>query len=230
MRRSVECAINYFSTFRYNKLEEIGLMEKSRNSGFSGTLSILAISVDSKFMGIATASGSPYVGDRVPHAKPGVGVIVTQAYTNIIYGTQGIELLMRGLTPQEALNKLLEEDNKMNLRQIAMMDFKKRKAVFTGAGTPLHHAEIVGDDYIVIGNLLSSKEVARSTAKQFEDSSGDLAWRMVEALKMGSKCGGDRRGERSATLIVIGAEKIVTKIKVDAHNNPLEELLRNLQQ
>ncbi|MDI6903930.1 MAG: DUF1028 domain-containing protein [Candidatus Bathyarchaeia archaeon] len=40
-------------------------MKKSR----TGTFSILAISPDSKLMGVAVASGSTSVGDRVPHMQ-----------------------------------------------------------------------------------------------------------------------------------------------------------------
>jgi uncharacterized Ntn-hydrolase superfamily protein len=43
-----------------------------------GTFSILAVSKDRKFMGVAVASGSTAVGSRVPHAMPGKGVIATK--------------------------------------------------------------------------------------------------------------------------------------------------------
>lgn len=70
----------------------------------TGTFSILTISPDSRLMGVAVASGSTSVGDRVPHAKPGVGVIATQAYTNVAYGIKGLELLAKGLSPKEAFD------------------------------------------------------------------------------------------------------------------------------
>jgi len=204
-------------------------MKIARTCVLCGTFSILAISPASKLMGIAVASGSTHVGDRVPHAKPGIGVIVTQAYTNVIYGVKGLELLMKGLTPQRTLNTLLLEDPERELRQVAIMDFKRRKAVFSGVGTPEYHAEIVGKDYIVIGNLLFKKEVVSSMAKQFESASGDLAWRMAKALKAGSESGGDKRGEKSSALIVVGTEKVEVETKVDSHENPVEELFRRLK-
>jgi len=204
-------------------------METSRANVFLGTFSILAISPDSKLMGVAVASGSTYVGDRVPYAEPGTGVIATQAYTNIIYGIEGLKLLKKGLTPEETLNTLLGEDPARDLRQVAIMDFKRRKAIFTGANTPGYHAEIVGKDYIVIGNLLARKKVINNMAKQFESSSEDLALRMVKALKAGSESGGDRRGEKSAALIVVSMEKVEAEIKVSAHENPIKELFCKLK-
>jgi uncharacterized Ntn-hydrolase superfamily protein len=196
----------------------------------SGTFSMLAISADSNKMGVAVASGSTYVGDRVPHVRPRVGVIATQAYTNATYGINGLELLMNGLKPQEVLNTLLGADPEKNLRQVAIMNFKREKAVFTGADAPKYHGEIMGDNYIVIGNLLSGKEVISNMAKQFESSNGGaLAWRMMRALKAGSESGGDKRGEKSAALVVIGTQKVEVEIKIGVHENPVEELFHRLK-
>ena len=193
-----------------------------------GTFSILAISPDSTLMGVAVASGSTSVGDRVPHAKPGVGVIATQAYTNVAYGIKGLELLARGLSPKEALDRLLMKDSGRELRQVAVMDFNGRKIVFTGVNAPEFRGEMVGEDYLVVGNLLAGKEVVSSMATEFERSSGDLAWRMARALRAGSECGGDRRGEKSAALIVVSTEKVEVEIKVDKHVNPIGELFQKL--
>jgi uncharacterized Ntn-hydrolase superfamily protein len=194
-----------------------------------GTFSILAISQNSNLIGVATASGSTNVGDRVPHARPGIGVIATQAYTNVAYGIKGLKLLQKGLSPDETLSKLLMEDPGRSMRQVAIMDFKRRKAVFTGSDVPEYCAEFVGEDYIVIGNLLSTEDVVSSMAKEFENSNGSLALRMVNALQAGSKYGGDKRGERSAALIVVGDEKVEIEIKVDVHEQPIEELFCRLK-
>jgi uncharacterized Ntn-hydrolase superfamily protein len=152
----------------------------------TGTFSILAISPDSRLMGVAVASGSTSVGDRVPHAKPRVGVIATQAYTNVAYGIKGLELMARDLSPEQTLDRLLMEDFGRELRQVAIMDFNGRKAVFTGVNAPQFRGEIVGDSYVVVGNLLAGKKVVKSMAEEIERSSGDLARRMARALKAGS--------------------------------------------
>jgi uncharacterized Ntn-hydrolase superfamily protein len=194
----------------------------------TGTFSIAAISPDSKLMGVAVASGSTSVGDRVPYARPGVGVIATQADTNLAYGIIGLKLLTKGLTPKEALDRLLMKDHKRQLRQVAIMDFQRRKAVFTGAKTPEFHGELVGENYVVIGNLLTGQEVINSMAKGFENSSRDLTQRLAMTLKAGSESGGDKRGEKSAALIVVSTEKVEAEIKIDVHEKPIEELCRKL--
>ena len=202
--------------------------EVTRKNSKTGTFSILAISPNSTLMGVAVASGSTSVGDRVPHAKPRLGVIATQAYTNVAYGIKGLELLARGLSPKDVLHRFLMEDSGRELRQVAIMDFNGRKAVFTGINAPEFRGEIVGESYVVIGNLLVEKEVVKSMAEEFERSSGDLAWRMAKALKAGSESGGDRRGEKSAALIVVSTEKVEVEIKVDKHVNPIGKLLQKL--
>ncbi len=194
----------------------------------TGTFSILAISPNSKLMGVAVASGSTSVGNRVPHAKPGVGVIATQAYTNVAYGIKGLELLAKGLSSKDVLDKLLMGDPERELRQVAIVDFNGRKAVFTGVRVPEFRGEIIGEDYVVVGNLLAGTEVLSSMAEEFERSSGDLAWRMVKTLEVGSRSGGDKRGEKSAALVVVGTEKVEVNIKIDMHLDPIEKLFRML--
>lgn len=204
-------------------------MKRLRTEGLAGTFSILAISANSKLMGVAVASGSTAVGDRVPHAKPGIGVVATQGYTKVVYGIKGLKLLANGLSPREALDRLLMEDHGRELRQVAVMNFKRRRAVFTGANVPYWRGEAAGEDYVVIGNLLAGKNVVPSIAERFERTSGDLALRMVKALEAGSESGGDRRGERSAALVVAGLEKVEVRIKVHKHKSPIEELTRKLR-
>jgi uncharacterized Ntn-hydrolase superfamily protein len=195
----------------------------------TGTFSILALSSDSQSMGVAVASGSISVGQRVPHAQPGVGVIATQAYTRVAYGTQGLKLLSRGLSPTQALNLLLKEDQNREYRQVGIMDFKRRKATFTGCEVPQFHGRVIGIDYLVIGNLLAEQEVVDSMAQEFEDSGGELARRLIRALEAGRNRGGDRRGEKSAALIVVGMEEVKVQIRVYLHGSPVEELYRHLK-
>jgi uncharacterized Ntn-hydrolase superfamily protein len=43
-------------------------------------------------------------------------------------------------------------------------------------------------------------------AKGFEETRGELADRLVEALAAGQKAGGDRRGQQSAAVLVVRAQ------------------------
>jgi len=123
----------------------------------------------------------------------------------------------------------LMADIEREFRQVAILDFNGRKAVFTGTKAPEWRGEFVGEDYVVIGNLLAGKEVLDHMAMEFECSNGDLAWRMARALKAGSQSGGDKRGDKSAALIIANTEKVKIKLKVNMHGNPVEELCRQLK-
>ncbi len=194
-----------------------------------GTFSILAISKDWKLMGVAVASGSTAVGLRVPHALPGVGVVATQAYTNIAYGIEGLRLLAEGLTPEQTLKKLLAGDPQREKRQVAIMDFAGRKAVFTGVEAPEARGEIVGEDYVVVGNLLRDIGVLENMAKRFEEANGKLVFRLLEALKAGSESGGDKRGEKSAAITVVDEKDVLLKLRVDESPNPIQKLVNTVE-
>ncbi|MEM2337166.1 MAG: DUF1028 domain-containing protein [Candidatus Bathyarchaeia archaeon] len=194
-----------------------------------GTFSILAVSKDYKLMGVAVASGSTGVGFRVPHAMPNVGVIATQAYTNMAYGIDGLKLLASGLSPEQALKKLLAQDPQREIRQVAIMDFTGKKATFTGAEAPEERGEIVGEYYVVIGNLLKSVNVLENMAERFVKTHGNFALRLLEALKAGSESGGDKRGEKSAAIKVIDKAKVLLDLRVDESSNPIQELMNQFR-
>ncbi|MEM3596615.1 MAG: DUF1028 domain-containing protein [Candidatus Bathyarchaeia archaeon] len=81
----------------------------------------------------------------------------------------------------------MAEGVERDLRQVAIMGFQKRKAVFTGKGVPGCWAEIVRENCIAIGNLLAASEVVNRMAESFENSRSDFALRLVEALRAGSE-------------------------------------------
>ncbi|MEM2805771.1 MAG: DUF1028 domain-containing protein [Candidatus Bathyarchaeia archaeon] len=204
-------------------------MEPEPFGGKTGTFSILARSENPIQIGVAVASGSTFVGTRVPHVKPGVGVVATQAYTNVVYGVEGLKLLEAGCSPEEALNKLLKEDLERQTRQVAIMDFAGRKAVFTGLSVPEWRGEIVGKNYIVIGNFLKSRQVIKSMAAAFENSPGILAQRLCKALEAGAASGGDKRGERSAALAIADHVRVLINLRVDVHETPIQEIIRQFK-
>ena len=74
------------------------------------TFSIVAIDPQNGDMGVAVASRYFSVGSVVPWAMAGAGAVATQANVNVGYGQQAIDLLRQGLTAQQVLQKLLEED------------------------------------------------------------------------------------------------------------------------
>ena len=188
------------------------------------TFSIVARCPKTLALGVATASASIAVGNRVPHVKAGVGAIATQAKTNIKYGIEGLKLLEMGFSPKEALEALLEKDPEREERQIIMIDAKGRVAAFTGKMTIEWSGHIIGKDCTVAGNLLVSRGVIEAMAIAFEESKSEtLVERLLRALEAGQKAGGDRRGRASAALKVCDDKRIIS-LKVDFDPHPIKEL------
>jgi uncharacterized Ntn-hydrolase superfamily protein len=65
--------------------------------------------------------------------------------------------------------------------------------------------------------------------KAFEKSGGNLAERMLGALKAGREMGGDKRGERSAALLLMNREEVKIQLNVGHHISPIEELEKLLR-
>src|SRR5215468_9280244 len=74
------------------------------------TFSIVAIDPSNGDLGVAVASRYFSVGSVVPWALAGVGAVATQANVNVGYGQQAIDLLRQGLSAQDVLKRLLDDD------------------------------------------------------------------------------------------------------------------------
>jgi len=182
-------------------------------------------------VGVCVATAIPAVGSVVPYAEAGVGAIATQALTNVVYGTRGLELLRSGLSPQEALEGILREDPERESRQVIMIDVHGRTAAFTGKENIDWKGHLIGENYVVAGNMLVSAHVIQAMAEAFETSGGELEERLLNALEAGQKVGGDKRGKRSAALLVMkrpeyrGIRPLIG-LRVDYHEDPVKELRR----
>ena len=189
------------------------------------TFSIIARCPKTLALGVATASASIAVGNRVPHVKAGVGAIATQAKTNINYGIEGLKLLEMGFSPKKTLETLLEKDSEREERQVIIIDIDGRIAAFTGKKAVEWKGHIIGRNYAVAGNMLVGEEVIEAMAKAFEKSKGEtLAEGLLRALEAGQRAGGDKRGKTSAALKVCDNEGLRINLRVDLNPNPIEEL------
>jgi len=197
----------------------------------SATFSLVARCSRTNEVGVCVATAIPAVGSVVPYAEAGVGAIATQALTNVIYGTRGLELLRSGLSPQEALEIILREDSERESRQVIMIDVHGRTAAFTGKANVDWKGHLIGEDYVVAGNMLVSAQVIQAMAEAFETSGGELEERLLNALEAGQKAGGDKRGKRSAAVLVMkrpeyrGIRPFID-LRVEYDEDPVKELRR----
>lgn len=206
------------------------------DSPFAHTYSIVAFDPQTGEIGVAVQSHWFSVGTSVTWGEAGVGVIATQSFVNASFGTRGLELLKKGLSPQEVVDELIKSDSGRNYRQLAVLDSKGRAASYTGSKCIQPAGNIVGDGFSVQANLMSTNKVWPAMAEAFRNSKGHLAERMLAALEAAQKAGGDIRGKQSAAMLVfrgkstgkIWEDKLVD-LRVDDSPNPLVELKRLLK-
>ncbi len=196
------------------------------------TYSIVALDPNKKFVGVATASGSIAVGSRVPWARYGVGAVATQAYTNPALGVLILELIEKGLDAQKALEKAISRDPNPELRQVAVIDFNFVKAVHNGTLIPSENSFYIGRYCVCIANLVSTPRIAEEMCRFFDEhiQSMEFYEALLRALEIGHELGGDRRGDKSASILVcseLGYGRYYDRfldIRVDYSENPVKDL------
>ena len=197
------------------------------------TYSIVARDTQTGEVGVATQSQAFAVGNSVPFALPGFGVIATQSMAEPMYGQVGLDLLRGGFTAAEALTALSSVDPHPERRQVAVLDVDGDLAVYTGAGCVEAAGHLQGENCVALGNMVASPSVWMSMVERFESTGGSLAARLLAALQAGEEHGGDIRGCRSAAVVVVRAtttgrpwRDTVVDLRVDDSTRPVEELDR----
>ena len=198
------------------------------------TYSIVACDPVASQWGVAVQSKFLAVGSVVPWAEPHVGAIATQSWANPRYGPDGLELLRSGQTAEEAVAALTGADEGREHRQLGVVDGSGRAATFTGEACHEWAGGRTGECYAAQGNILVSAATVDALAATFESNSHlELAERLIECLAAAQAAGGDRRGQQSASLLIVekdaGYAKLsdtVVDLRVDDHERPLAELRR----
>lgn len=183
--------------------------------------------------GVAVASKFLAVGAAVPWVRAGAGAIATQALANLAYGPEGIDLLAGGSSADDVIERLTAADDGRDDRQLGVVDATGRAATYTGPACFDWAGGVAGDGFCCQGNILTGPEVVDAMAGAFRATTGELAVRLLAALKAGDDSGGDRRGRQSAALYVAregggyggGVDRAVD-LRVDDHLTPVDELAR----
>jgi uncharacterized Ntn-hydrolase superfamily protein len=136
-----------------------------------------------------------------------------------------------------ALQRLLEDDEGRDHRQVGIVDVDGGSASHTGHACLDWAGSLTGDGYAIQGNILTGEDVvvAMETAWLASDPEAPLARRLLDALIAGDEAGGDARGRQSAALLVVkegagygGLDDIAVDLRVDDHETPIPELSRLL--
>ena len=198
------------------------------------TYSIVACDLEAEQWGVAVQSKFLAVGSVVPWAEPEVGAIATQAYANPRYGPDGLALLREGATASEVVERLTQADEGRAERQLGVVDGHGGSATWTGPGCNDWAGGRTGPGYAAQGNILVGEDTVAALAKTFEETGHlPLVQRLLECLAAAQASGGDRRGQQSASLLVVernggyaSLSDTLVDLRVDDHERPIEELRR----
>jgi uncharacterized Ntn-hydrolase superfamily protein len=205
-----------------------------RSGPVVATYSIVACDLEAGQWGVGVQSKFLAVGSVVPWAEPHVGAIATQSYANPRYGPDGLALLRQGRSAADVVATLTEADDGRAERQVGIVDGTGRAATFTGEECHDWAGGRTGHCYAAQGNILVSADTVDALAATFEGNGHlSLAQRLLECLTAAQAAGGDRRGQQSASLLVVEKDAgyaslsdVVVDLRVDDHERPIEELRR----
>lgn len=195
------------------------------------TFSIVACDLEEGAWGVAVASKFPAVGAVVPWAQAGLGAVASQASADPSFGPRGLTFMRKGLSAQEALDRLLKGDREKETRQVGLVDAKGGSATFSGSQCFVWAGGVSGNGYAIQGNILAGAKVVSAMEKRFLSAKGNLPTRLYAALLAGDRAGGDRRGRQSAAIYVAKANAGYggyldrwVDYRVDDHEDPVVRL------
>jgi uncharacterized Ntn-hydrolase superfamily protein len=198
------------------------------------TYSLIARDDETGELGVAVQSRAFRTGAVCAWARAGVGAIATQSFTDVRYGVRGLELLAEGLSPADALAKLVTDDDRADFRQVAFLGPDGRTAAYTGSECIPAAGDLAVENASAQGNMLASADVWPAMLDAFRASRGPLAHRLLDALDAGEAAGGDFRGRQAGAVLVVSAERSddepwagrTIDVRVDDSAEPLRELRR----
>lgn len=200
-----------------------------------GTYSIVARDPRTGELAVGVRSRLLAVGSVVPWADAAAGALVTQAWANVTYGPRGLALLREGLAAQQVADRLAEDDEGRESRQLAVVDGDGSVGAHTGAKCPFWAGHLPGSGYVCSGNNLEGPELLEAMAAGYEAAAAlpHLADRVLTALAAAADAVDDRR---AAALLAVrekggygGFSDRLVDLRVDDHPDPLGELGRLLE-
>lgn len=169
-------------------------------------------------------------------------VLACQAYAEYGSSSRLVEFLDGGGSFSEFIKNLEKSDDFLNYKQIGMIDREGNISIYTGEKCTEWAGHIVGEDYLVFGNVLAGEHVVEAMAKAFEESRDDvLADRLLQSIEAGKQAGGQAAfghsiPELSAVLrvhdykadpFVFAEGKLpALDLRVDLDINPVSKLRR----
>ena len=164
------------------------------------TFSLVAKCEKTNMFGVAIASSSPAVAARCLYTRAGVGAVSSQNVTDPSLGPLTLDLIEKGLSSIDAINKIKTTTKNLKFRQILAIELKGQTAQHSAENSLGISATAAGLNVLSAGNLLDNNGVPAAIVNKFETSSGDLADRLISSLMEGLQAGGEAGPIHSAGI------------------------------
>jgi len=190
------------------------------------TFSLTGRCIRTGMFGIAITTSSIAVASRCPWTRAGAGAVATQNVTNPGIGPKGLDLMARGMSAQDALDRVMKEEKFPAFRQVAFLGKSGPPAHYSGAKTLGTHAAFAGKDSVAIGNLLANTDVPQAMVEAFEAHPDlQLGERLLRGLEAGLAAGGEMGPVKSCGLSLVSEHPWpICDLRVDWADRPIGKL------
>lgn len=192
------------------------------------TFSLAAVDRETKALGMIISSSSPAVASRCVNIRSGLGAGASQNVTDPRLGTQLLEGLESGLSPQESMDRVVASHGWRDYRQLTLLDASGRSAVYSGSESLGNHHAVADDGVVAAGNMLAGPETIEALIEGYRESAAaEFEERLIAGLEAALDAGGEEGPIYSAGLVVHReVEWPETTLRVDYSDDPLAELKR----
>src|SRR5260370_30677514 len=158
-------------------------------------------------LGVGMATRAPAVGNRCPIVRPGYGAASVQMIADPRQTMLCGRLLDLGYSATKVLAALEASDPHIVRRQIGIVDSYGNTAAFSGPTSNSYSGHFMGRQCGAMGNAFVSEAVVNAMADSLAGSEDEELWeRLMRAVEAGGEAGRQAEGQKSAALLVFGAE------------------------
>jgi len=138
------------------------------------TYSIVSRDPQTGRFGIAIQTRWPFVGAGCPWVESGVGAVVTQSFTEVAHGPNGLARLRDGDAAPAALAALLAADPGEAVRQVGIVDAAGRSAAHTGSRCVQAAGHLAAEGVSVQANMMERPTVWPAMLDAWSSGGGDF--------------------------------------------------------
>jgi uncharacterized Ntn-hydrolase superfamily protein len=163
-------------------------------------------------------------------------LVVSQAYASPADGYRLAEYLNQGMGPADAFEKVRALDNDISYRQILVVPVEGPIFAYTGENPRPWCGHLVGENYVVAGNILAGKQVVEAMERVASPHDKGLEEMLLQSMEAGRDAGGQATPagaaltERSAALKITSTGEMpcfpLLDLRVDLHHSAVHEMRR----